>query len=293
MNDTVKDYPLHGEDIRIMPYRVENVGWHEHDCLELVYVCGGNGIHYVDNLNADGNTSYAIKEGDCFVIDYGLRHRYETINNQPFDIINVIFYPEIVDKALAGCHSFREMTANYLIMLNTYDVSQLEYICSDVNREIRPLVDKLRSEYFGSKPGRLQILRCVLVELIITLMRTLTENFTPPNRHETTEYILKYIDKNYMNPVMLGEIAANMNYSLPYISKCFRDDMGKTFTDYLHSFRIQQSCRLLANTKNKISAIAGVCGFDDIKWFNIKFREETGITPSQYRSQKNAKRALQ
>lgn len=280
MSQTQKDHPLENEDIKVMPYLVEYVNWHEHDCLELVYVAEGKGIHYINDLE------YSIKQGDCFIIDFGSRHRYGTYNNEPFRIVNIIFNPEIIDKSLKNCHSFYEMMTSYLIMLRPIEQARLKYVFSGLESSIGPLIQKLCNEYFSNNHARIQMLRCLLIELIITLMRSCAKDMIPSDYHESTEYILKYVENNYMNPITLSEIVRQMGFSLPYVSKCFHNDTGQTFKEFLCNVRLKQSCRLLANTKYNISHIAELCGFLDVKWYNLKFKQAFGSTPSQYRASK-------
>lgn len=274
------------ESIQIIPYQKIDVNWHTHNYLELVYVMSGHGFHLIDDLE------YEVKQGDCFLVDYGSCHKYLTVQEESFEIVTIMFQPGIVDQSLHGCRAFQDLTDNYLILLHISEgLSKKGYFCADDNRELRPLVLKLCDEYQGSRHGRLQMLRCLLIELIITFLRNLTDHLAPKHYHKTTEYILEYVEKNYMEPISLTTLADELHFSLPYVSKCFRQDTGQVFTRYLCSFRLRQSCRLLANTDYKIFEVAMLCGFNDIKYYNQKFKAAFELTPKQYREEKNTKTA--
>ena len=64
----------------------------------------------------------------------------------------------------------------------------------------------------------------------------------------------------------------------------FREDMGISFQKYLQKVRIEQSCRLLAETNEKITHIAHNVGYEDIKFFGKVFRDVMNMSPRAYRS---------
>jgi YesN/AraC family two-component response regulator len=60
--------------------------------------------------------------------------------------------------------------------------------------------------------------------------------------------------------------------------------MNMTFSSYLQKVRINNACRLLANTNNKIEEIAHFVGYSDTKFFNSIFKKVLGSTPREYRN---------
>ena len=62
---------------------------------------------------------------------------------------------------------------------------------------------------------------------------------------------------------------------------------GLSANNFLGRMRLCQAMRLLANTTDPITDIAFACGFNDSNYFSSRFHQEIGITPSQFRQQKN------
>jgi AraC-like DNA-binding protein len=65
----------------------------------------------------------------------------------------------------------------------------------------------------------------------------------------------------------------------------------RNFNDYLHSYRIEESCNMLSDTQKKdltILEIAYEVGYQSIAPFNKAFKEITGVTPTEWRRSKNA-----
>lgn len=59
--------------------------------------------------------------------------------------------------------------------------------------------------------------------------------------------------------------------------------MGLSPRRYLEQVRLEESCRMLAETTQPIKAIAVAIGFDDAFYFSRRFQQKFGISPSDYR----------
>jgi AraC family L-rhamnose operon transcriptional activator RhaR len=81
-----------------------------------------------------------------------------------------------------------------------------------------------------------------------------------------------------------GEIAAQLGMSGRHFQRSFKKLTGMTFLESIQNIRIDQSCQLLLSTTDKISHIAAVVGYQDIKYFNALFKKKTGVAPRQYRA---------
>ncbi|OMF30795.1 DNA-binding response regulator [Paenibacillus sp. FSL H8-0548] len=80
-----------------------------------------------------------------------------------------------------------------------------------------------------------------------------------------------------------GEMAMMVNMSSSYFSQCFKQIVGKTYTDYLRDIRMDRAKDYLINTTKTIQWIAEQVGYNDEKYFSRLFREHVGILPSDYR----------
>jgi AraC-like DNA-binding protein len=59
--------------------------------------------------------------------------------------------------------------------------------------------------------------------------------------------------------------------------------VGTTPGRYVMKLRMEEACRLLVETREKIGTIAGTLGFDDALYFSRRFKLETGTTAEAYR----------
>lgn len=92
-----------------------------------------------------------------------------------------------------------------------------------------------------------------------------------------------YIKSNFSKPLSLEIIGEQVGLNPAYFSSVFKKETGVSFVDYLTEVRIQNTKELLVNTGRSVNDIAELSGFNDLKYFNKKFRKYTGLSPSEYR----------
>lgn len=96
--------------------------------------------------------------------------------------------------------------------------------------------------------------------------------------------VLEYLNNNYCSDISLNDAAKNVNLSYHYFSKIFKDEIGKSFTDYLTELRIEKSMELLANHNMSIKEVCQKIGYNDANYYCKSFKKITGMTPTEYKS---------
>ncbi|MDR0405766.1 MAG: AraC family transcriptional regulator [Clostridiales bacterium] len=277
--EKMRDNLLGDDKIKLITCAHKDTDTHNHEFLEMVYVTDGKAMHTLNGKKT------VVKKGDYFIIDYKACHKYNAIDDKPYTIINCLFRPEFIDKTLVDCRGFQDLINNYLIKFSyqTLADSPTSVIFRDDDGAVLPLIARLQSEYAGKNQGYLEIMRCYLIEIIIKTMRKISRNDADELNHTQCRHITKYVDENYMKPITLSGLSAELNFSLPYLSKRFKNDAGVSFSAYLQKRRIEQSCRLIANTDKKISEIAELVGYNDVKFFNAVFKKHMKLTPREFK----------
>ena len=62
----------------------------------------------------------------------------------------------------------------------------------------------------------------------------------------------------------------------------FKVETGKTFNDCLKYYRIAKAKELLKQGTMRVNEIAAAVGFSDGRYFGQVFKEQVGVTPSEY-----------
>lgn len=95
--------------------------------------------------------------------------------------------------------------------------------------------------------------------------------------------ILDYLNNNYYLDISLKDVSKNVNLSYNYLSKVFKDEIGKSFVDYLTELRMEKSMELLANQNLSVKEICQKIGYNDPNYYSKAFKKVTEMTPTEYR----------
>ena len=95
---------------------------------------------------------------------------------------------------------------------------------------------------------------------------------------------LLYIHQNYNQDMSLYSAANHCKITVVYLSKIFKQNLGIPFSKYLSNYRIRMASYYLLRTKYSLREIAQKCGFQNYNYFLTVFKNTTGVTPMQYRT---------
>lgn len=107
---------------------------------------------------------------------------------------------------------------------------------------------------------------------------------------ELTATIIQYLKtkKPYLNPeYSLQMMADDLNISRHKLSETINSGQKKNFYKLINEFRVQEVKEMLLNPVFSHYSVLGVgleCGFNSKSSFNRIFKEETGFTPSEFKS---------
>lgn len=93
-----------------------------------------------------------------------------------------------------------------------------------------------------------------------------------------------WIHQHYTEDIALEDAAQSMGMSSFYFSRQVKTTTGKTFLEYLTSYRIEKAKRRLETTDLSINEVAHVVGYSDHNYFTKVFKRQVGCTPTIYRS---------
>lgn len=97
---------------------------------------------------------------------------------------------------------------------------------------------------------------------------------------------MTYIRNNVNNIVTVADVAEQINRSETYIIRKFKNELGITVVDYITNCKIEVAKRLLAYSNKSLADISFYLCFSSQSYFQNVFKKRTGMTPSQYRKQK-------
>ncbi len=90
----------------------------------------------------------------------------------------------------------------------------------------------------------------------------------------------------------LESLAQRAGLSRTALAERFRVAMGDTPLNHLRTIRMQRAMHLLADTEQRLEAIAAAVGYQDAFGFSKVFKRTTGLSPREFRQRDAAERLM-
>lgn len=93
-----------------------------------------------------------------------------------------------------------------------------------------------------------------------------------------------FIDNHLEEELALKEIAERAGYTEYYLARKFKAEVGMSVNAYVRKARVRYSKILLSGTQLTVEEIGAKLHFCSRSYFSTAFREQEGMTPSEYRA---------
>ena len=240
----------------------------KHDFWELVYIDKGQ------LLITAGKDRYVLKAGEMVFHKPGEFHALEAYENVASNVITASFVCD------APC--MRHFEHRYM----TLTTQEREYLYEAA---------RLRSDLLGIETDEIgfgvrQIVRNDLELLLIhllrrtnsTAIRSRVESYVQQTRtKELVGRIEHYMEENLTKKLTLAELAADMGYSVSYMTKLYRHKTGKSIIDSFLELKMTEARRQIQEGSLTVTQIANGLGYDNIAYFSRLFRQHFSISPSE------------
>ena len=262
-------YPTPGHSFCIQSFldRRLHFNWHYHHELELVVIADGHGHAHIGDTVASFLSPVAFLIGSAlphgFVSDVAIRGWILQFDMQVFKPHGGILELENIAAVLSE--------ANRGLIVNGPQASQIINLLSalDVSTGLDTWIGMLKIlDTLSRDPERKNCLQ-------------IHRDTSPEN--SCIDGVISEIFNNISKNFGLAEVSRRAGLTVPTFCRHFKRRFGLSFTEYLLSIRINNAKKLLIQTKLYIDDICYESGFNNISFFNRKFKELTGITPREYR----------
>ncbi|MDD6800611.1 MAG: AraC family transcriptional regulator [Firmicutes bacterium] len=229
-----------------------NFPMHLHKAFELIAVTEGEMTVCVDKQ------SYTVNAGEAVLVFPHQVHSMETVRHSKNFLI--IFAPEYIKAFVPFC-------------LNNTP----KYSVFKPSEELWQKLKQLQKE-----DSTLHI-KSVLYSLADEFDRKAEYSPRCPEIETLLYRIFDFIHNNYTGKCDLHTLSDALSYQYNYLSRYFADRTGMSFTQYVQSYRLSESCYKLTNSGISITQIAMECGFESLRSFHRNFFAQIKMTPGQYR----------
>lgn len=131
-----------------------------------------------------------------------------------------------------------------------------------------------------------KIANCFITIILTELSRDLSAaRFITTSKVEKINQLKEWIRSNLYRSPTVAEMADYIQLNPQYLSRLFKRVTGTSPKHYLLQLKMQVAQALLIRTSLSIKEVANNSYFKNEKLFLRQFKQETGLTPSNYRAQ--------
>lgn len=235
------------------------------DCYLLHLCLEGEGVFY------SGEERYPIKQGQGFLIHPGKLTFYQA------DSVNLWSYLWVG----IGGHD-----AEKYLRLAGLSARNPIFSCTQIDTAKSYILDMMKHHALSTSN------EFYIQGLLMQFLALLVEDAgctVSPQQNTSSVYInqaISYIHKNYQNPLTVQEIADYLSLNRSYLTELFLKTVQLSPQQFLTRYRITKSEELLQSSSLSIQNIACSCGYSNSFSFSKAFRKVNGLSPSEYRKQK-------
>lgn len=231
---------------------------HLHDAIELVYVVRGTATVLSDS----GRLS--LGPGDLYLAFPNQPHGYADTTN--FDGYVLI----ATTKLLSVCKTMLEQN------------QPRDPICHPTGQTAADILNLFKMMHVDRKSTNIPLLQSYSL-LLLHKAVALTKLMPRAGGSDTLQQALRYIGEHYREPLTRRDVAKAVGYSESHLSHLFTNTVHTSLMDYITALRMDDARDLLRSTDLPVGQLALSLGFSSVRSFNRFFRQETGMTPSQFR----------
>ncbi|NMO78512.1 helix-turn-helix domain-containing protein [Niallia alba] len=242
-----------GDFDRISAFTPTNLP-HFHRSMELIMVDEGT-----LELNIQ-NKTYTLQAGEnALILSNQIHSLHSTQKNHSWIYV---FSPELVNQ-------FYQLSKNKDLIHPVFSLQP------NTCEMIKELFIKSKSSMLAKK-GVLYLICAELLKQTSFKEETRRDDYL---LHD----LLNYIQNHFTEELSLKELSQRFGYDYSYLSRFFTKILKVPFVDFLNGHRVTLASQLLKTTDSKITEIADMVGYKNIRSFNRNFEKIMHTTPSNYR----------
>ena len=282
-DESYRETQPHGYPDFKFNYYLENVyefdfhciAWHWHNEFEMIYARQGSVICYI------GTEKIELPQGYGLFVNSGVLHRYEALENNLLP--NIVFSPELFGEKHGRI--FVKYVQPIIESGVDFQVFQPTIVWQNIVLQYLNNIFELQKEIdFSELKVVIQIYE--LWTILFNNIETKTKNYHNNNKilhRSQLQIMMQFIHANYATNITLKDIASAVYISKNSALQIFQKGINISPISYLIQYRLSRAAEFLLTTDKSISNIAIETGFENVGYFCRKFKEQYGLSPTEYR----------
>lgn len=153
-----------------------------------------------------------------------------------------------------------------------------------MKEEVEAIMDKIIQELQQREEDFFSLCNSYLKQLFIIMKRNRKDRRDKKVvMNKEVQQLIKIFHENYQKPLQIKEYATEVNMSLCWLIRLFKEQVGMTPQCYLIHIRVSKAKELLRTSEYNINEIAEIVGYIDALYFSKIFKKRVGVSPTLYR----------
>jgi len=267
--------------------------FHSHKHFELIYVLEGTFTQHLEN------SVYVLNAGDATLLNSRIRHfegnetecRCLYLNFLP-EFLNALFHDNMAapGRRQHTCLHIMDF-CNYEANAGSVSRAALDFrkrISASDKAKAKTILDNILALLKDSPCGYAYFLQGYLLMLFECFENASLYHITHIETLSDTASVLFADIRHYISEkngrISKRELSNLLHYNPDYLGRIIRKESGISFSDYCKSIWLEKAKNMLTSTDMSIHEIITSLGFESGNSFFKAFREETGMTPKEYRN---------
>ena len=130
------------------------------------------------------------------------------------------------------------------------------------------------------------IVRHLSFVLFHMLERALNQPLGQPRMSQAAHRMKQFIEQYATESFTVQDVADDVKLSPSRAAHLFKESFQQSIMDYVIDLRLQMACERIQHDYMSLEQIAEMCGFQSYTYFHRTFRNRLGLSPSQFRDQR-------
>ncbi len=170
-------------------------------------------------------------------------------------------------------------------------IAALPVAIPTVSDQANALMRGILEEAVGQAPGYEEMIDLRLYELLLLLRRERDRGehvwqgggcAAGASEDAGMRRILQMIEEGLESPLRVSDLAERCGYSKNYFRLFFKEHLGIAPNSYINQRKIARAKELMLYLDLNVTQISERLGYQSIHYFSRRFRQLTGITPTEY-----------
>ncbi|MFC3559288.1 AraC family transcriptional regulator [Pedobacter jamesrossensis] len=252
---------------------------HYHNDYEIIFSLENKGKRYL------GDSVEDIKTKDLILVGPNLPHYWETedkyvagLANKP-KALSIKFENDFLGKDFFDLPEMSNV--KNLLKNSSRGISVKAHIA---NRLEDKLLNIVQNQGWSQITNLIDVL-CIISDSDYDMLSSehYFRSFEQSDSRDKITIIQKFLNQNYDNNILLDDIAGYACMNKSALCRFYKNATKKTISESLNEIRIGIAGKKLLETSLSVAEIGYACGYENISYFNRRFRSLKNISPTEYR----------